>query len=53
MQSARPAKPVKRKMRTADDAALRQGSNVWEGKVVCEGVAESLGMTYVPVEKVL
>jgi alanine dehydrogenase len=32
------------------DAALRQGANVWEGKVVCQGVAESLGMTYVPVE---
>jgi alanine dehydrogenase len=35
------------------DAALRQGSNVWEGKVVCEGVAESLGLAYVPVERVL
>jgi alanine dehydrogenase len=35
------------------DPALRQGSNVWEGKIVCQGVAESLGMTYVPVEKVL
>jgi len=35
------------------DAALRQGSNVWDGKVVCQGVAESLGMKYVPVEKVL
>jgi alanine dehydrogenase len=35
------------------DPALRQGSNVWEGKVVCEGVAESLGLAYVPVESVL
>jgi alanine dehydrogenase len=35
------------------DPALRQGSNVWEGKVVCQGVAESLGMKYVPVESVL
>jgi alanine dehydrogenase len=35
------------------DPALRQGSNVWEGKVVCQGVAESLGMKYVPVETVL
>jgi alanine dehydrogenase len=35
------------------DAALRQGSNVWAGKVVCEGVAESLGMPYVPIEQVL
>jgi alanine dehydrogenase len=35
------------------DAALRQGSNVWQGKVVCQGVAESLGLPYVAVEKVL
>jgi alanine dehydrogenase len=35
------------------DPALRQGSNVWEGKVVCQGVAESLGMAYVPVETML
>jgi alanine dehydrogenase len=35
------------------DPALRQGSNVWGGKVVCQGVAESLGMPYVPVETLL
>jgi alanine dehydrogenase len=35
------------------DPALRQGANVWEGKVVCEGVAESLGMAYVPIERLL
>jgi alanine dehydrogenase len=35
------------------DPALRQGANVWQGKIVCEGVAESLGLPYVPVEKVL
>ncbi len=27
------------------DAALREGANVWRGEVVCEGVADSLGLT--------
>ncbi len=35
------------------DPALRQGANIWRGKVVCEGVAESLGLAYTPVEPVL
>jgi alanine dehydrogenase len=35
------------------DPALRQGSNVWKGRVVCQGVAESLGLPYVPVETLL
>jgi alanine dehydrogenase len=35
------------------DAALRQGSNVWHGNVVCQGVAESLGLPYVAIESVL
>lgn len=35
------------------DPALRQGANIWEGRVVCQGVAESLGMAYVPMEQLL
>jgi alanine dehydrogenase len=33
--------------------ALRQGANIWSGRIVCEGVAESLGLPYTPVEKLL
>jgi alanine dehydrogenase len=36
-----------------EDAALRLGANVWRGEVVCEGVAESLGLPWKPVEDVL
>jgi alanine dehydrogenase len=32
------------------DAALRQGVNLWRGEVTCEGVAESLGLPYRPLE---
>jgi alanine dehydrogenase len=35
------------------DAALRHGANVWRGAVVCEGVAESLGLPYQPLEQLL
>ena len=35
------------------DPALRQGANVWRGRVVCQGVAESLGLPYTAIEKVL
>ena len=34
-----------------EDAALRLGANVWCGDVVCEGVAESLGLPFTPVEE--
>ena len=35
------------------DPALALGANVWRGEVVCEGVAESLGLPWRPVEQVL
>ncbi len=35
------------------DPALRQGANIWKGRIVCQGVAESLGLPYTAVEKVL
>jgi alanine dehydrogenase len=35
------------------DAALSQGANVWRGEIVCEGVAESLGLPYRPIEELL
>jgi alanine dehydrogenase len=35
------------------DPSLALGANVWRGEVVCEGVAESLGMKYTPIERVL
>ena len=35
------------------DAALAQGANVWRGDIVCEGVAESLGLECTPLEAVL
>jgi alanine dehydrogenase len=36
-----------------EDAALRRGVNVMQGKVVYQAVAEAFGMTYVPVEGLL
>ncbi len=36
-----------------DDSSLRLGANVWQGHLVCEGVAESLGRPYVPLERLL
>ena len=33
--------------------SLAFGANVWHGKVVCEGVADALGLDYTPVEEVL
>jgi alanine dehydrogenase len=36
-----------------EDAALARGANVWRGTVVCEGVAESLGLAYQPIGEVL
>lgn len=35
------------------DPALALGANVWRGEVVCEGVAESLGLRHTPLERVL
>ena len=35
------------------DAALSQGANVWRGEIVCQGVAESLGLPYRPIEELL
>ena len=35
------------------DHSLAQGANVWRGDVVCEGVAESLGLPYTPLERLL
>ncbi len=31
------------------DPALREGANLWKGEVVCEGVADSLGLPYRPL----
>ena len=36
-----------------EDPALRQGVNVWRGRVVCEGVASSLGLPLAPLESLL
>jgi alanine dehydrogenase len=35
------------------DEALRLGANIWRGQVVCEGVGESLGLPWKPIEEVL
>ena len=35
------------------DVALSQGANVWRGEIVCEGVADSLGLPYRPIEELL
>jgi len=35
------------------DPALRSGANVWRGQVVCEGVGESLGLPWKPVEQLI
>jgi len=35
------------------DAALCQGANVWRGEIVCQGVAESLGLPYRSLEELL
>jgi len=35
------------------DPALAKGANVWRGEIVCQGVAESLGLPYRPVEDLL
>jgi alanine dehydrogenase len=35
------------------DPALSQGANVWRGEIVCQGVAESLGLPYRPVEELI
>jgi alanine dehydrogenase len=42
-----PAEAVRR------DPSLRLGANVWNGELVCEGVAESLGLPWKPIEDVL
>ncbi len=36
-----------------DDAHLRNGLNIWNGKVTCAPVAEALGYEYVPAEGAL
>jgi alanine dehydrogenase len=35
------------------DPALRLGANIWRGEVVCQGVGESLGLPWRPIEQVL
>jgi len=35
------------------DPALYQGANIWRGEVVCQGVAESLGLPFRPLEELL
>lgn len=35
------------------DVALQHGVNVWHGEIVCEGVAESLGLPYKPISEFL
>ncbi|MCP3986875.1 MAG: alanine dehydrogenase [bacterium] len=35
------------------DPALMQGANLWQGEVVCEGVADSLGLPYRSLETLL
>ena len=35
------------------DVSLQQGANVWRGEIVCEGVAESLGLPYKPIAELL
>jgi len=35
------------------DPALARGANLWRGHVVCEGVAESLGLEYTPLDALL
>jgi alanine dehydrogenase len=35
------------------DPSLRLGANVWQGELVCEGVAESLGLPWKRIEAVL
>ena len=36
-----------------EDPQLAQGANVWRGRIVCEGVAESLNLEYTPIETLL
>ena len=36
-----------------DDRHLRDGLNIWDGKVTCKPVADALGYTYVPAEDAL
>lgn len=36
-----------------EDGALARGANVWRGAVVCEGVAESLGLPCEPIGELL
>jgi alanine dehydrogenase len=35
------------------DDALRMGANIWRGEIVCEGVGESLGIPWKPIEQLL
>ncbi len=37
----------------AEDSQLRNGLNIWNGKVTCEPVAEALGYEYVPADAAL
>jgi len=34
-----------------NDPILAKGVNVWKGKVPCQGVADSLGLAYTPIEE--
>jgi alanine dehydrogenase len=42
-----PAEAVRR------DPSLRLGANVWQGELVCQGVAESIGLPWKPLEATL
>jgi alanine dehydrogenase len=35
------------------DSALAHGVNLWRGEITCEGVADSLGLAYQPLEELL
>jgi alanine dehydrogenase len=35
------------------EPALALGANLWRGKLVCDGVAESLGLPFTPLEQIL
>jgi alanine dehydrogenase len=35
------------------DPSLRLGANLWRGEMVCQGVAESVGLPWRPIEQVL
>jgi alanine dehydrogenase len=36
-----------------EDAALARGANVWHGSIVCQGVADSLGLPYRSIDELI